>query len=230
MSIQLFCIPYAGGKAALFEQLQPYLNSEIELISVEYAGHGTRIKEPFYPDFDAMVKDVAAQINEKISGNEIALFGYSMGSVVAFELLLRHCLSASAVHLFIASHEAPGEHWSSMEYAELEDEPFLKMLTAFGSFRAGDEKRLENRFFQKMIFQPIRADYHLIAQYRLTDKSPVTVPVTMLYAPADVPREAAQKWQARFTEPISFIEIGNHHFFINEQPQAVAAIINQKLQ
>ncbi len=227
--MQLFCIPYAGGKAAVFEQLQPYLKEDITLCPLEYAGHGTRINEPFYPSFDAMAQDIAEQINAAAAGESIAIFGYSMGSVVAFELLLNQYLHTPVEHLFIASHEAPGEHWSSMDYAALDDEAFFEKLIEFGSFQAGDEKRLTNRFFRKMIFNSIRADYRLIASYRLTNDRQLDLPVTMMYSPLDVPTEAAEKWQNRFVKPIRYITVGSNHFFIYEQPQTVADIMNQTL-
>ncbi|MBR2315549.1 MAG: thioesterase [Clostridia bacterium] len=229
--IQLFCIPYAGGKAEMFDSLAEHLCENIEVTAVEYSGHGARTKEDFYSTFDKMTDDVASLINGQIDeAAEIALFGYSMGSVVAFELLRRKLLKKPPKYLFIASHEAPGEHWESMEYCKLDDRAFADMLMSFGGFDKIEDRMLTNRFFRKMIFDPIRADYNLIGNYNLSDVSPIDIPVTMLYSDKDVPTQSALKWQNRFSQQVEFIMMGDNHFFIRELYPEVAKIINERLK
>ncbi len=229
--VQLFCVPYAGGKTDIFEKLAECMGDNTEIIPVEYSGHGTRAKSEFYQTFDEMVTDVASVINERIEDEkEIALFGYSMGSVVTFELLQKNLLLKKPSYLFIASHEAPGEHWESMEYCKLDDRAFADMLMNFGGFDKIDDRMLTNRFFRKMIFDPIRADYNLIGNYTLTDETAVDIPVTMFYSDRDVPTASAEKWQNRFSQPIEFLLMGDNHFFIRELYREVAQVINEKLQ
>ena len=228
--IQLFCIPYAGGKADMFSDLAGCLDSRIEVIAVEYAGHGGRSKEAFFTSFKEMTDDTARQINERLDPEkETVLFGYSMGSVVSFELIQKNMLKKKPYYLFIASHEAPGEHWDSMEYCKLDDRQFADMLITFGGFEQIDDKMLTNRFFRRMIFDPIRADYNLIGSYELTDTALVDIPVTMFYSDKDVPTPAAKKWQNRFSGEMEFIMMGDNHFFIRELYSQVADIINRKL-
>ena len=229
--IQLFCIPYAGGKAEMFDSLAEHLSENIEITAVEYSGHGTRTKSEFYQTFDEMTDDVASIINSQLDEEaEIALFGYSMGSVVAFELLRRKLLRKAPMYLFIASHEAPGEHWESMEYCKLDDRAFADMLMNFGGFEKIEDRMLTNRFFRRMIFDPIRADYNLIGSYTLNSEETVDIPVTMLYSDKDVPTASALKWQNRFAQQAEFIMMGDNHFFIRELCSEVAEIINERLK
>ena len=44
--IQLFIFPYAGGSIAAFKRLTDIIDDRIDVITVEYAGRGTRAKEP----------------------------------------------------------------------------------------------------------------------------------------------------------------------------------------
>ena len=230
MSVKLFCVPYAGGTAEVFSGLSEYLKEDIELIQIEYSGHGKRAKEPFYKTFDEMAEDTARLINESLDGDEkFAVFGYSMGSVVSFECIVRGLLKGQPCHFFIASHEAPGEHWESMEYAALDDMAFFRKIVDFGGFKAEDEARMENRFFRKLIFNPIKKDYDLIAQYRLTTEKKADVKTTMMFSPRDVKKESAVLWQNRFTKEIEFIEIGDNHFFINKEQEKIANIINGRI-
>ncbi|MFJ8100466.1 MULTISPECIES: thioesterase domain-containing protein [unclassified Lysinibacillus] len=41
--IKLFCLPYAGGSAVMYNSLEKYINEVIEIIPLEYSGHGERI-------------------------------------------------------------------------------------------------------------------------------------------------------------------------------------------
>ena len=85
---------------------------EILPVLLEYAGHGTRKTEPFYADFDEMTEDIAGQIREKrIPEYEFALLGYSMGSIVLYEILAKELLGEVPCHIFVAAHEAPDIHW-----------------------------------------------------------------------------------------------------------------------
>ena len=88
--MQLFCFPCAGGTADFFNQLDPWFSPAIELVKLEYAGHGTRHREPLYQDFAQLAEDLYAEVKSRYrSGGDYALFGYSMGSVAAAEVLLR---------------------------------------------------------------------------------------------------------------------------------------------
>ena len=48
---QLFCFTYAGGTSSFFDELGKEL-SGIEVVKLDYAGHGERHKENFYENFD----------------------------------------------------------------------------------------------------------------------------------------------------------------------------------
>ena len=47
-NIKLFCIPHAGGSAAVYSRWKKYLDSSIELIPVELSGRGIRMGEKLY--------------------------------------------------------------------------------------------------------------------------------------------------------------------------------------
>lgn len=90
--LQLFCIPYAGGTSASYNTLTQFLAGEpIDVIALEYAGHGTRVKEPAYDSFDAMASDISNMISKRrIREIPYAILGYSMGSIVAYEILTKY--------------------------------------------------------------------------------------------------------------------------------------------
>ncbi len=229
--IQLFCIPYAGGNADCFDGLKKYLPQEVELVAFDYAGHGARGGEDFYPTFDDMVRDMAMKLNGCFKPErKTVIFGYSMGSVVVYEMVARGLVKAEITRLFLAAHEAPGEDWGSAEYVKLDDLAFAHKMMEFGGFDKFQDRFLENRHFRRMFFEPIRQDYRLIADYKRNHDIRPDVPVTFFYAPGDVCREDALKWSSRFAEEPEYIEIGNNHFFIKEYPMELAELITERLK
>ncbi|MGN0394755.1 MAG: thioesterase II family protein [Coprococcus sp.] len=221
--IQLFCIPYAGGTAELFDGFCSFLPEEIIAEKIEYSGHGRRISEPFYKTFNEMVRDVAVQINEKIADDtDIALFGYSMGSIVAYELMAQQLLDRKPVGIMMASHEAPDHEWESKEYFMCDDITFMKLMQDMGGFERCTPDMLKNRFFRKLHFDPVRADYNLIGDYKMSRKIELDIPALLFYSSKDIPTEHIKEWKPFLGKQGEIIELGENHFFIREYAEKMA--------
>ena len=226
--IQLFCLPYAGGTPEFFDGLTDYLDDNISLCALEYAGHGKRLKEPFYADFGELAQDMAGKINERLEPDaELMLFGYSMGTISVYEMLCRGLLERTPVHVFLASHEAPDGHWDSKRYLDMSDEVFLAAMKQFGGFDDVDEKMLRNRFFQRLYFRPIREDYRLLGNYPANHRGSFSMNTTMLYCPQDVPDELIHGWDSFFDADSEYIALGENHFFLKTCAKETADAINR---
>ncbi len=67
--MKLFCLTYAGGTAAFYDDLERNIYSikpAVELIKIEYAGHGNRHKELLYKDFAELADDVLEIIKKEL--------------------------------------------------------------------------------------------------------------------------------------------------------------------
>lgn len=227
---QLFIVPYAGGNADAFAILEKYMPKEIELVRLDYAGHGTRRREKFYPTFDDMVKDMADQINNRLNPElETVIFGYSMGSVVTYEMLAHQLIDSDVKQVFLAAHEAPGELWDCEEYVKLDDLEFAYKLMELGGFDRFQERFLKNRYFRQVFFEPIREDYRLLADYSLKHETILDMDAMFFFAPEDISGEKMVKWKKFFQKEPQFVEIGRNHFFIKEHPEKLAERMMQTL-
>lgn len=223
--IQLFCLPYAGGTTEIFHEFSSYFNKNIEVIALEYAGHGSRRKEAYYENFQLMVEDMAELMNQQMKLEcEIVLFGYSMGSIVAYEIYAQGLLKKKPQNLFFASHEAPDVEWESKQYYKKSEEDFFHLLQNLGGFERCNLDMLQNRFFQKLHFEPVREDYRLLGQYKMSKKVKLDVPTVIFYSPVDIKRDNIQKWKDFLCEKSEFIEIGENHFFIRDYTKDMACI------
>lgn len=222
-----FCIPYAGGTVEIFDNFATVVD---ECVCIEYAGHGKRRKEAYYTTFEEMVYDVASCINEQSKkGEDIALFGYSMGSVVVYELLARELLHANVLYVMLASHESPDKKWDSMEFKDKTELEFFREIQRMGGLKNVDEKMLDNKFFRRLHFEPLWADYQLIGDYKMSKQIKLDIPATFYYSANDVAPEDAQEWAKFLGDKGEIIEIGDDHFFINQHYKEMGEHMLRKL-
>lgn len=225
--MKLFCFTYAGGSASFYEQVEELLPKEIEVIKLEYAGHGTRRKEPFYADFDELAEDMYARIASWLSdGDTYALMGYSMGSISVAETLRRVIARGELPlpkYVFLAAHE-PQTKAELRNYSSGELDELVKERTV--SFGAVPEKLIHNDSFWRMYLPIYRADYSIIGNYRFEDLDLfTTVPVTVFYSEADTPFRDMKEWTRYFVGLSEFIEYTGSHFFIQEHKKEMAEVI-----
>jgi len=228
--IQLICFPYAGGSASFFRELGEKLQNKIEVTAVEYAGHGTRRKESYYHTFEELVQDMTTTVR-KVRNPEIpyAIFGYSMGSVVAYEIwkAFQKQEWELPVHMFVASHRPPHLPLQGNLNADSSEEEVIEALYNFGGL---DPRLVENKRFLDLFIQPVKVDYGLLLQYQIADiPEKVTCDLTALYAREDLIGEEVHQWQEYTEGEFTQYEFPGNHFFLKENEKAVGDVILEKL-
>lgn len=91
--MQLFILPYAGGSIAAFKRLRDLIEDRIDVVTVEYAGRGTRAKEDLASSTWELLDYAIAYCRERLNPDiPYSVMGYSMGSVLAYEMVARKAL------------------------------------------------------------------------------------------------------------------------------------------
>ena len=62
--IKLFCLPYAGGAASMYDQWSAKLSKEIDVCPINLAGRGSRITDKLYENLAAAVEDIYQMIKD----------------------------------------------------------------------------------------------------------------------------------------------------------------------
>lgn len=228
--IQLICFPYAGGSAAFFYGLKEELQDQIEVTAAEYAGHGTRRKESYYHTFDELVQDMTDMVRE-VRNPEIpyAMLGYSMGSVVAYEVWKAYRKQGweLPVHMFVASHRPPHLPLQGNLNADSSEEEVIEALCNFGGM---DPRLLENKRFLNLFIRPVKVDYGLLLQYQAAEvPEKVTCDLTAFYASEDLTEEEVCQWQGYTEGEFAQYEFHGNHFFLKENEKPVGDVIREKL-
>lgn len=229
--VKLFCFSIAGGSAQLFQCIEPYLPQAIQVIKLEYAGHGSRMREPFYADMDALVEDMYSMIQYNLEEtDEYMLFGYSMGSMV-LSATLASIICKGELHLpkqvFLAAH-IPGISGRTLTDDELEnDETVKKMIVHFGGV---PEDIISSAIFWKLYMPIHKSDYRLMRSFDFDElKLRTSTPITVFYCEEDTAFEYLQKWNRFYTGGARYYSFSGGHFFIKENAKRIATIIEETL-
>ncbi len=105
--LRLLCFPYAGGGASIYRTWFDFAPG-VEVSAVQLPGRDERIREKPIGDMttlvDALVKGLEGSL-----GKPYALFGYSMGALIAYELVrrLRARGGPLPVHVFVSARRTP---------------------------------------------------------------------------------------------------------------------------
>jgi len=229
--IKLFCLPYAGGSAATYNKWRHYLDKHVELRALELAGRGRRIYEPLYGSIHDAVKDVFQMIEGELSHGPYAIFGHSMGGIIAYELAykIREHHLPNPLHIFFSGRGAPHIKRDDEElYYHLPDDEFKEKIIELG----GTPKE----FFQhpellEVLLPMLRSDFKIAETYEMTgDINPLEYDITvMLGKDEDVTAEEMHGWNSHTIGICTIHFFQGDHFFLNEIPQEVVEIINSTL-
>lgn len=229
-SVKVFCFSYAGGNAAFFDKIKEELHCVADVIPIEYAGHGSRRKEPFYNNMKTLAEDMY-NVLKYLTKEDYALFGYSMGSITAVEVLniiIKRKEIALPKYMFLAAHE-PKTKYELNNYIEDENDEYIKQRTI--SFGGIPEKLINNSSFWRVYLPIYRADYSIIGKYNFEKLDLTTeIPALIFYSEKDTHLEDMKKWKKYFIGVCEFSEYEGTHFFMNEHYKDIAEEMKKKME
>ncbi|MCP3803417.1 alpha/beta fold hydrolase [Allokutzneria sp. A3M-2-11 16] len=164
MTLDLFCVPHAGGSARTFLAWQRTFPPEIRVRPLELAGRGRRTREPRQPT----VHQVAADLATLDPPPRYAILGHSMGGLIAYELALTLVSQGKPPPEFLVVAATRPPHLLSpvdqATLAELPDDELLDALAANGTI----PPTLRNSPMRELFVPIVRGDLRLIAAYQPT--------------------------------------------------------------
>jgi medium-chain acyl-[acyl-carrier-protein] hydrolase len=213
---RLLCFPYAGGSASLYQFLPrflpPDLLERVELLAVDYPGHGTRRGlEPPEQDFSALAELLAETLSPLFADGEVALLGCSMGGILGFEVarLIRRRASQGPRHLYVAACGAPQ---FPIRYPDISDPQALaSYLRGLGT--TPDIREIERRWSW------YQAVYGLPTTYRYRETlPPLDCSISAFGGTRDssVGLEELLGWQAQTTDRFVYHLVDGQHLFLKQ--------------
>lgn len=228
--LRLICLPPAGGAASRYRGWPALLPDEVEVVSVQLPGRENRLNEPPIGSMDQLVSGLAGGLAGDLTRGPFAVFGHSMGALIAFELIRRLRRDGVApVHLFASGCRAPHLPSRSSDWHTLPDEEFIGKIRALGGI---PPELLAERPFLDTMLPALRSDCTLSETYVCRPEPALSCPVSAFGGLRDeeVYPEDVQAWSGHTTAPFRAHLLPGDHFFINSALADVLELIVSALE
>jgi len=223
--LRLFCFPCAGSGASMFRTWTRYLPAGVDLRAVQLPGRENRRQEAPYTDLKPLVSDAAVAL-EPLLDKPFAMFGHSMGALVAFEAAreIRRRSGPVPIHLFLSSYPAGQTLGSRQLIADLPEEDFL---AAALDYNWVPEQLLKNRELTTAVLSIFRADVAACESYAYLHETPFACPISAFGGLEDrhVDRSDLLAWREQTLGSFRLrLFPGDHAYFQGCRERLVSAI------
>ena len=222
-STSLVVLPHAGGSASFFRPFSEALSPEFDVLTVQYPGRQDRRSEQRIEN----ISDYADQIHAALrphAGRPLALYGHSMGAVLAFEVARRLEGSGSTPVAVIASgRRAPSTHRAETVH-QRDDDGIVAELRELSGTHAN---LLADEEIVRMILPALRSDYTAIERYTCPPEHTVSCPILALTGDADerTTIDETDAWRRHTTGRFEREVLAGGHFFIVDHQRRLAELV-----
>jgi surfactin synthase thioesterase subunit len=203
------------------------LPSAVEVLPARLPGREGRFEEEPITAFPRLLSLLAVEV-ERFLDAPFALFGHSLGALVAFELarLLRQRGSPAPVALLVAGRAAPHLPFPSPLY-QLPAKQFLAAIQErYGAF--DDEIQRDEDLLAR--FEPVlRADFTLFDTYRYVEGEPLDCPITVFGGSRDprTPEPALRAWERHTANEFTWRLFPGGHFFFEKDELVLRDLLDE---
>ena len=228
--LQLYCFHDAGGSSNLFSEWDKYFNADVEVIGVELPGRGDFNDKMPYTDYQLFMKDFITEIIQNIGNKQFAIYGHSMGGLLAYETArqLHKNHGKEAISLIISGTPSLNGYVNSFVNSIIESAPnYLDLVKYLPNPSIID---LNNQIYHNTL-KTLLADFTLLYSYKHINNYTLRCNVLAFGARYDdrVKLSDVKKWKDETSANYSLIEFDGDHFFVYNNKKFVAETINNHL-
>jgi medium-chain acyl-[acyl-carrier-protein] hydrolase len=224
---RLYCLPYAGGSAAIYREWHDGILGSLDICPIQLPARGRRISERPLERLSSLVAELANVLHQD---RPFALFGHSMGAIVAFELAreFRRRGLIGPVHLFVSGASAPQLGPNRPPRFRLSRAALIAELRKLGGTPDGV---FDSDELLELILPALRADFALMDTYQYQAEPPLSCPISAFAGEQDDEAESASvlEWRTQSTGSFRFRQIAGDHFFLRSHREAIRTAISTDL-
>ncbi|MEW6742823.1 MAG: alpha/beta fold hydrolase [Planctomycetota bacterium] len=227
--LRLFCFPCAGRGSTMYRQWIGGMPPGVEVCPVQLPGRETRCGEPPYRRVQPLVADAALALQPFLD-RPFAVFGHSMGGLVAFEFVrhVRRAYGLEPVLLVVSGEPAPHLAGGSPPRYNLPDEEFLAHIKSLNGTPA---EALASRELMEFMLPVIKADFEVCDCYQYLSDAPLDCRVAA-YGGADdpeSPREQLAAWRDHAARDFVLRTFPGNHFYLDSCRESLLQALAQDL-
>jgi medium-chain acyl-[acyl-carrier-protein] hydrolase len=227
-AIRLFCLPHAGAGASAYRDWPHLLAPDVEVVPIQLPGRESRHRElPRRSVFD-LTAELADPLADR-AGSDFALFGHSMGALLAYELA--RALAARGMpprHLFVSGLGAPHLPPVRPDAYLLPDDELVALLS---ELEGTSPAVLAQPELLQLLLPVLRADFEVCGTYRHPDRSPLHVPITALGGEGDrgVGTKEIRAWQELTSAAFRAELFPAGHFYLHSMRDELLQVLVARL-
>jgi medium-chain acyl-[acyl-carrier-protein] hydrolase len=222
---RLYLFPYAGGGASAFRGWGARLGGSVEVAGVQLPGREDRIAEPLVGDFDELSDHLFDAFMDS-ADLPFALFGHSLGALLAYEMAhrVRDAHGISPLHLFVSAYRAPHlpDPWDPVDSLSEAD-----LIARLRDMDGTPTAIFDSRDLAEVYLPIMRSDLLVAESYTHRDRPPLRCPVTALGGDAD-PEVAVTElaaWGEHTLGKFSTAVFPGRHFYYRQHEDRITALI-----
>src|SRR5262245_43890923 len=227
--MRLFCLPYAGGGASVYRSWPGSFPNGIEVCCIQLPGRENRLADRLFSSMDPLVEAMAQALVDAFD-RPFALFGHSIGGLIAYELAkhLQHRYKVTPNHLFVSACRAP-EVPDPIQWHLLSDADLIAELRQAPGFPT---EILEHAELMQVLLPIIRADSAVTETYIYPRSDPLRFPLTAFASERDelIPMAAIEPWHKHTSAAFDLKLVDGNHLFIQQQAPQMIRVILDKLR
>jgi medium-chain acyl-[acyl-carrier-protein] hydrolase len=218
-ALRLFCFPYAGGSASVYRNWTDF-PPEIEVCPVQLPGRDERFREPAFTRADALCDALVVALAAYLD-RPFAVFGHSMGAIIAYEFTRRlRARGLAPRHLFVSGQRAPHIQLRRPQSYELPDPAFKNRLRELSGT---PEEVLRDAELMRLLLPRLRSDFELSEAYACADDVPLSCAITVFGGAQDheVSRADLAAWRHFTTSAFDIAVFPGGHFYLEQEGQTL---------
>ncbi|MEU8327935.1 alpha/beta fold hydrolase [Micromonospora sp. NPDC048839] len=225
---QLICLPHAGGSASFYFPMSRALSPRVDVLAVQYPGRQDRRTDPRIEDIGQLADEITAALRPRLRSS-MALFGHSMGAILAFEVTCRLEQQHGIIpaHVFVSGRRAPSTYRHETVHLRDDDGIVAEMRELSGT----DARILADEELLRMAMPAIRSDYTAVERYQPGAAAVISAPITALTGDAD-PRSTLDEvaaWRRHTTGEFATRTFAGGHFFLANHQEAINRLVADRL-
>ncbi|MFJ9213870.1 thioesterase II family protein [Streptomyces sp. NPDC102264] len=231
MELRLFVFHHAGGSHLSYRDWPGRFPAGWEVCPVDAPGRGLLAERPGIGDAGRLVDHFRGELDAGLQGR-YALFGHSMGGLVAYELTRRLLAEGRTPPLWLglSARGTPRPGGEGTRRHLLDDTGLRRELAAMGGTPAAV---LEDPELWELFGPAIRTDLRLVETWRpAPDPAPLPVPLSVFGGTGDTvtPPARLAGWAGRTEHFLGMHLFEGGHFYFQPDPAALTGQITQDIR
>ncbi|HEX2908938.1 MAG TPA: alpha/beta fold hydrolase [Phototrophicaceae bacterium] len=215
--LRLFCFLNAGGSSAMLRSWPGVLPPVVEICAVQLPGQGSRFREQPFTRITPLIEALLPVLTPYLD-LPFVFWGYSMGSLVAFELA--RALGRDQVfpqHLFVAARRAPQVATRETPLHPLTEAAFIREVQR--RYNGIPASVLREPDLLALFLPVLRANLEMIETHVYEAGAPLPCPISAfggLHDPT-VSAEGIMAWGQQTSASFKYFMYPGDHFFWQQQ-------------